>query len=282
MKNYKKIYCLFVLFIAASSCTEVIEVDVPEAPPRLVIEASINWLRDTPGNNQVIKLSLSTPYFDNLQLSPVTGASVRVINNEDKSEFTFVDQNDGTYTTDAFIPVMNQSYSLSVMHEGEVYVATETMTPVTPITSVYQSTANGFDDQVLEVNIDFNDPKDVKNFYLASFQRRGDLLPALIDLKDEFTDGNTMSIFYEKFTDEDRGETEFEPGDVVDIYLYGMSEPYYYFIRLLIEQSENAGGPFTTTPAAIKGNCVNITNEEHFPFGYFRLTEADKRVYQFE
>ena len=281
MKNY--IFKLLLpLLIFFTSCTDVIEVEVPEAPPRLVIEASMDWVKGTSGNQQVVKLSLSTPFFENLLESEVTGASVKVINDGDQTVFIFTDQNDGTYITNDFIPIIGQSYSLEILYENEIYLASETMTAVTDITSVYQSRDNGFDKDALEVNIEFNDPKDIENFYLAKFQRRGDLLQSLFDVKDEFTDGNIMSIFYEKLTDEDSGEKEFVPGDIVDISLHGVSDQYYNYIRLLIQQSGGPGGPFSTTPAEIKGNCINISSPEKYAFGYFRLTEVDKRVHTFE
>lgn len=281
MKNYI-FKILLSLLVFTGSCTDVIDVDVPEAPPRLVIEASMDWEKGTSGNQQLIKLSTSTPFFDNLSQTPVTGAIVSVTNDTDNTEIVFTDENNGSYSTDEFVPIMGQSYTLTILHNNEVYRATETMTPVTEITAVFQSRENGFDKDALEVNIEFNDPKDIDNFYLSKFQRRGDLLQTLIDVKDEFTDGNKMSIFYEKLQDDDTGETEFVPGDVVDINLLGLSEQYYNYIQLLIQQSGGAGGPFSTTPAEIKGNCINMTNPENYAFGYFRLSEVDKRVYQFE
>ncbi len=42
----------------------------------------------------------------------------------------------GNYTTDEFVAIMNRSYTLEVVYENEVYLATETMTPVTNITDV--------------------------------------------------------------------------------------------------------------------------------------------------
>ena len=281
MKNY--IYKLLLsLLIFTTSCTDVIEVDVPEAPPRLVIEASMDWEKGSSGNEQLIKLSTSTPFFDNLVETPVRGAVVSVTNDADNTEVLFIDENNGNYSTNEFVPIMGQSYTLNILHDNEMYRATETMTPVTEITSVFQSRENGFDNDALEVNIEFNDPKDIENFYLSKFQRRGDLLQTLIDVKDEFTDGNKISIFYEKLQNDDTGETEFVPGDIVDINLLGLSEQYYNYIQLLIQQSGGVGGPFSTTPAEIKGNCTNLTNPENYAFGYFRLAEVDTRVYQFE
>jgi len=280
MKSYilKLSFAISLLFM---SCTDVIDVEVPEAAPRLVVEASLDWEKGTPGNSQVIKLSMSTPYFDNLLETPVSGASVKVINNNDQSEVVFTDLNNGNYATDLFVPIMGQSYTLMVVYDEELYLASETMTPVTDITAVYQSRENGFDKEALEVNIDFIDPGGIDNFYLSKFQRRGDPFQTLFDVKDEFTDGNKMSIFYEKLEDEDAGEMEFVPGDIVDISLLGLSEPYYNYIKLLIEQSQS-GGPFSTIPAEIKGNCINQSKPENYAFGYFRLSEVDTRVYTFE
>ena len=71
-------YYIFVLTVfVLYSCTDVIEVDVPVAAPRLVIEASIDWEKGTLGNEQTISLSLSTPYFDDSNTA-VTGASIIV------------------------------------------------------------------------------------------------------------------------------------------------------------------------------------------------------------
>jgi len=281
MKNYI-FKILLSLLLLTGSCTDVIDIEVPEAAPRLVIEASMDWIKGTSGSQQSIKLSTSTPFFDNLVENPATGAIVKVINDTDSREVIFTDQNNGNYVTNEFVPVMGQSYTLEILYENEIYLASETMIPVTDITSVFQTRENGFDKDALEVNIEFNDPKDIKNFYLTKFQRRGDLLQTLFDVKDEFTDGNKMSIFYEKINNDDTGETEFVPGDIVDIGLNGISEQYYNYIKLLIQQSGGAGGPFSTTPAEIKGNCVNINSPENYAFGYFRLSEVDKRVYTFE
>ncbi len=280
MKSYiiKFGFAISLLFM---SCTDVIDVELSDAPPRLVIEASMDWQKGTTGNSQLVKLSLSTPYFDNLLETPVTGASVKVINDADQTEIIFADLNNGNYSTDSFVPLIGQSYTLMVTYDDDLYLASETMTSVSPISAVFQSTENGFDKDALEVNIEFFDPAGVENFYLSKFQRRGDQFQTLIDLKDEFTDGNKMSIFYEKLEDEDAGEAEFEPGDIVDIELLGLSEAYYNYIKLLIQQSQS-GGPFSAIPAEIKGNCINQSNPENYAFGYFRLSEVDKRVYTFE
>jgi len=281
MKNYTFL-CFFMVSLMIVGCTDVIDIEVPQEPPRLVIEASIDWEKGTSGRLQTIDLSLSSPYFDNLTRTPVEGANVKIIVDDEAIEFVFQDENNGTYSTDQFIPLMRASYTLVVEYDGETYMAKEVLTPVTEIMAVFQSRESGFDKNALEVNIEFLDPVNEENFYLTRFQRRGDLFPTLFDVKDEFTNGNIMNFFYEKRTDEDTGEKEFEPGDIVDISLFGISEQYYNYIKLLIEQSGAEGGPFSTVPAEVRGNCYNVTNPDHYAYGYFRLTEVDKRIYQFK
>lgn len=281
MKRSVALFALL-LTLGMQSCTDVIDVEVPTAPARLVIEASIDWHKGTLGNFQQIKLSSSTPFFDNQQTNMVTGALVKVTDDSDGTVFLFQDENNGSYSTSEFIPKLGHSYTLQIDYDGETYIANETLIAVAPIDSVFQSTDNGFDNNALEVNVLFTDPVDEVNFYLAKFQRQGDLFPTLFDIKDEFTNGNEIKIIYEKLDNEDAGEFEFEPGDVVDISLNGISSQYYDYIRLLIQQSGNTGNVFSTIPAEIKGNCINLTNPDHYAFGYFRLTEVDKEVYTFE
>ena len=156
------------------------------------------------------------------------------------------------------------------------------MTAVTDIAEINQSIEDGFNDEALEVNVLFDDPISEENFYLFKFQEQGDLLPELLDISDEFTNGNQMKVFYEKEDDEDINQTEFEPGDVVDIVLLGVSEQYFNYMRILIEQYGSAGDPFGSVPVPLKGNCINTTNPNAYAYGYFRLTQVVKATHIFE
>ena len=245
---------LLIIVLFFSACTDVIDVEVPNEEAKLVIEASINWEKGTSGSDQTIYLSKSTPFFDTNGNVPVVGASVVITNNNDGSFFEFNDQNDGSYTTSNFIPVLNDNYTLEVMSEGETYNAQETFVPVVPILEVYQSTEK-FLPEVLEVNFDFLDPVEEENYYYIKFKERQE--------------------------NEDINQVEYAPGDTVNMELIGISKRYYEYIQLLINQSES-GGPFDTTPVALRGNCTNQNDPNNFAYGYFRLTEVAKASYTFE
>ncbi|WP_338732281.1 DUF4249 domain-containing protein [Mangrovimonas cancribranchiae] len=276
------IIAILTFSLLLTSCEDVIDVDVPTAEPRLVIEASLDWEKGTTGNEQTIMLRMSTPYFETEENTMVTGAMVTVTNNDTGDIFSFTDQNDGTYTTTNFVPILNNTYSLEVIHNDETYEATETLMPVSDINNVTQSTEGGFDDELLELNLYFDDPANVENYYLIKYDVEGDMFPYLEDLSDEFVDGNEIHDFFEKDDDEDGEETPFEAGDVVNVSLYGISEQYYNFMRLLIEQYDSQGDPFSSNAAQVRGNCTNPTHPENYAFGYFRVTQVDKQTYTFQ
>ena len=73
MKRLLPLLITFLFF----SCEDVIELDLSSSEPKLVIDASINWVKGTTGNEQSIKLSLSAPYFDS-EIPPATGATVQI------------------------------------------------------------------------------------------------------------------------------------------------------------------------------------------------------------
>lgn len=273
-------YIVYILTITLlfSACTKVVNVDVPEADSKLVIEASIDWKKGTSGNIQSIKLSKSTPYFSDNQSIIATGAKVSVSDETSNQEFIFEDQNNGEYLCTNFIPVINRTYSLKIVYEEETYTAVETLQSLSGISKIDQSVENGFDDEAIEINIYIPDPANEENYYMLKYYERGDLLPEISDLKDEFIDGNEIKLFWEKQDDDDTNQEEFEPGDIVDIQLYGISEAYYNYISILSEQSES-GNPFSTIPVALKGNCINTSNADNTPYGFFRLTQYVEQTY---
>ena len=273
-------FLALLLLVFFTACTDVIDVEVPSEEPRLVIEASINWEKETTGNNQRIKLSKSTPYFDTNGVEPVLGASVKITNDTNGTVFVFTDNSDGSYSTDSFVPLVNNSYTLEVINEGETYVAQENLIAAPSILSVYQSTDYFFQD-LLEVNFEFLDPIDEVNYYFIKFQEEADLLPTLSTLKDEFINGSLITISNERRENENINQVAYAPGDFVDMELYGISKRYYDYMTILINQSES-GGPFDTTPVPLRGNCINVNNPDSYPYGYFRITEVSKATYLFE
>ena len=260
------------VIVFLNSCTDVIDVNVPNGGARLVVDASINWEKGTLGETQTIKLSESTAFFDNNPDVPVTGASVTITKDNDGTMFIFNDQNNGNYVTTNFAPELNASYSLEILYNGNTYTANETLIPVSTINSVVQGIEGSGDDTEIQLQVFFDDPADIANYYLGEFTPSNLPLPGLAVINDEFTDGN------ENFIENDN--ENYIAGVTVGVNIYGISQRYYDYISILIEQSgSDEGGPFATTPVQLQGNCININNSDDEVLGYFRLGEVDKTSY---
>jgi hypothetical protein len=281
MKPYIKLF-LVLLFTVYLSCEDVIDLDVPTAKPRLVIDAALDWQKGSSGNNQSITLSTSTAYFDNSANQMVTDARVKVTNTNSNVEYVFLNQNDGTYTISNFIPVVNDTYRLDIVYNNETYTATETLKSVAPIKNVEQSLENERENAVLEVSLFWDDPENETNFYLIRLAEEEDIIPYYEYYPDEFVNGNTLEASFEKERDDDDEFAEFNPGDVVNLKLFGISQQYNNYISLLLDQHENGGNQFSPIPVQLKGNCINTNTPENYAFGYFRLSEFDVLTYTFE
>lgn len=270
----RKLIYITIISILTFSCEDVIELDLPTSEPKLVIEASINWFKSTSGNEQEIKLTLSAPYFDS-EILPANGALVSVTDSDNNS-FQFIEEgNSGIYKNDTFIPVIDNVYNLTINYQGEIYSATETLKSVSDIDYVEQNNNGGFSGEETELKAFYTDPANEENYYFFEFFSDIPVIPSLEVYKDEFVNGNQIFGFY---TEED-----LETGDIVTIRNYGISQRFYDYMFILLQQnSEEGGGPFETQPATVRGNCVNQTNPNNFPLGYFRLSEVDELIYTIE
>lgn len=270
----KKIVHICFIALLFFGCEDVIDVDLNEVEPRLVIDASLNWFKDTNGNEQSIKLSLSAPFFDE-SVPPANNAFVTVSDTGGNTYEFLEDGNTGIYITDDFVPILDETYNLTIVYEGEVYSGQETLKSVVPIDFVEQNNNGGFSGEDIELKAFYSDPEGIENFYFFEFLSDIAVTPSLEVYEDRFTDGNQVFGFY---TEED-----LQTGDIVTIRNYGVSSTFYQFMFVLLQQgSEDSGGPFETQPATVRGNCINETNPDNFPFGYFRVSEVDEVFYTVE
>jgi Zn-dependent metalloprotease len=243
----------------------------------MVIEANIEWEKGTSGQNQIITLRKSTPYFSEHENIPVTGASVTVTNDSNGRVFNFKDLNNGDYQCSDFIPKIDQSYSLQIVSEGKTYSSQETLVSIPEITKVEQTEVGGFEGNLTTVKIYFNDPEAVQNYYLADFLASDRPVKTLETQSDQFSDGKEISFEYEGEEDED-----VQPGVLINYTVHGISEAYFNYMEILTAQAGGDGGPFQTTPVQLKGNCKNVDDATEEVLGFFRLSEIVKGQYTIE
>ena len=269
----KKIILLLVIFISilATSCEDVIAVDLNNTPPKLVITAAINWKKGTTGKQQKITLSTTADFY-NKDIPKVPLATV-YIKNSSNITFNFVESSvKGEYLCNNFIPVANETYTLTVISGGNTYTATETLKTVASITEVIQNDKGGFTGDQVEIKTFYLDPANETNYYLYKYAYSNQVKSNFYVDYDEFFNGN-------KFFSISQND-ELKKGDKIEVTHYGISKSYFNYMNILVTISSNSGGsPFQSPPATVRGNIINTTNALEYPLGYFSLSEVDTKNY---
>jgi hypothetical protein len=259
-------FLVFILALLSVSCEDVVNVDLNTAPPKLVIEAAIDWQKGTTGNQQRIKLTTTTDYFSST-MPKVSGAIV-TITNSTNTVFTFVETpNTGEYFCSNFKPVINETYTLSIVSKGQTYTAKETLQAVAPITRLEQKNDGGFSRKEIRVKAFFNDPANTPSYYLYKYVYSNQVKSDLYVDRDEFFDGNEFFSISQN--------DELKKGDEIEITHFGISKTYYNYMSILVSLAGNSGGgPFQSPPATVRGNIINTTDKANYPLGYFSLSQS--------
>lgn len=269
----KKIQLFFVILMTLffNGCEDVVTVDLNTAPPKLVVEASINWQKGTLGNEQKIKLTTTTDFY-NTVIPKVSGATV-FVKNSSNITFNFIEnQNTGEYICTSFIPVINETYTLTVISKGQTYTATETLKPVAAITKIVQNNQGGFDGKTIEIKTYFNDPANEDNFYFYSYEYQNPLLDNYYVGEDVFFQGNEFFSLSQN--------DELKTGDKIMIFHSGISKTFYNYMNVLISIAGSSNGaPFQSPAATVRGNIINTTDFDNYALGYFSLSEVDYKNY---
>ncbi|MGJ8731802.1 MAG: DUF4249 family protein [Cellulophaga sp.] len=262
MKKLAYIIPLLLFF----GCEDVVDIDVPSTEPKLVIDASFDvYTTESPVRTDgFVKLSLTTDYFDN-ENKPVNDANVTITDLNSGTLYPFTSNGNAGYyqsTTNNFTPEFNKTYQLNVVYNNNTYTAETTLIPSVAIDNVEQGDATLFDENDTELIVSFTDDASREDFYVFDLD-----FGEFLTTSDEFFQGETFKFSY--FYD------DLSSGKEVVIKLNGADEQFYNYMDLILAQSgESSGGPFQTTPATIRGNIINTTNEDNYALGYFNLSET--------
>lgn len=272
MKTSK--YILILIAFIFFSCEKVIDIGLDTAAPRLVIEASINWVNGTNGNEQKVKLTTTTDYFSNT-IPRVTNAVV-FITNSNNQQFNFVqDTEPGIYKCANFNPILNETYTLTVVYKDEIYTSTEKLLNTPIVKRVDQRNDGGILGDEIEVKFVFDDIPNETNFYFLKINDPYKVIPEYGVLEDRFFQNNEMFGLY--FSE------KLKTGDTLKFTNNGITLNYFNYMNILLSQAGGGNaGPFSTPTSTIRGNIVNQTNFDNFALGYFRLSKTEIKEYIIE
>jgi len=264
----KKIAILFISILAITSCQDVIELDLNNADPKLVVDARLELNSDDTTTATV--LLTRSARFDQETIDVVDNALVTITDGS-STIHTFNLESNGFYTNNTITATPGETYVLNIIDGSDTFRATQTFVPTVPFNRVEQETVSGFGGDVTRLTGFFDDPAGEPNFYLFSYED-----PETFEIdtgNDEFADGNeAITVF---FLDDD-----VEAGTDVELTIRGLDSRGFQFYQTLIQQTaDGGGGPFDTQPATVRGNIVNTADASDFAFGYFKVTQVFEITY---
>lgn len=255
------------LALCFTACEEVIDLDLPTAPPRLVVEGNIDFNADTTPDTLAIKLSLTTDFYN--PVAPKVHNALVWVQDGEGNKYPFEEIKDtGRYiNTKVKKDFKKNEYKLHIEYDNDIYEATDLLLPTPEIQKVEQRREKFFDKDYYTIRIYYKDtPRQTSNLnYYYSFSQRNNEKP---ELKIQTNEYSKDKIIESLFLNED-----YEVGDKVLIDLHQISRNYYDYMNLLIGAISNGGGPFETPITSIKSNVKNLTRPEKEALGFFRVTE---------
>ena len=268
--KYFSALLLFALTISLFSCEDVIEVEVQNTTPRLVIDAQFNIFTalEAPRLEGGVKLSMSANYFD-LNVPIIKDALVTITHLNSGLEYPLLfDESIGMFLPNKidFLTDFISKYELKVVYKGQVYRANTNFVPVPPILKAVQGTKTLFSGDETEIILSFQDFSERDDFYLYDFGQ-----DIYRPIEDRFFQGEefVFSHFY--------SSGEVKVGDIITIKAHGVEEQYYNYFNLILTLTDSNGGPFQSLPASSRGNILNVTQPDNYPLGYFLISESDQK-----
>lgn len=257
-KNY--ILLLFVPMLIFS-CEKVIDVDLNEANPAVVIEGNLNYEQ----GHLEVKITKTASYFGNDNMDKISNA--KVIFKHHTGELIEINETSpGVYEDNHILVRPGNLYGLAVEIDGKEYTAESFLRESVPIDSVaygyYQG--NGFFDSGYRVKLYFSDPPDTDNYYRIKVYREGTLQNGVGDLivfDDSAINGKMIEVTL-------RGQI-FSEGDKAKVEMISLDKnAFEYFSGLRELINTNPGSPAPANP---------ISNFSNGALGYFSAWSSDSK-----
>ena len=272
MKNFPIL--LFAGIFLITACEKVVDIEIQASERTLVVEGGLLHRAEGANDLQSISLRSTVPFLAKTGTEPVTDAQVRVF--DEQEVFPFVHTSDGVYT--ARIPTrIGQTYRLEIDIASQTIIAEETLSPVSPIDSAYASfeEETTFTDAGYFIKIDTRDQPAVRNFYhwrvyvndsLAIVPDPGNRVNLIAE--DEFFDGEQIRGY------KPNEEVILEPGDLVRVEQWGISERYYDYLFQVFSQTSATPLLGNPPPARIIGNLRIPEGDGTSVLGYFSVASV--------
>jgi hypothetical protein len=268
--------CIIILIF--SNCEEVVQLDLPERDPRLVVEGLVTN-EDTP---YYVKLTHTTKYT--FEYQPGTfeyeeGAIVVISSNTGLVD-TLLERSPGIYRTDDpdFRGLPGCQYRLDIFTlDGNHYQSHwEEMLSVPYIDSIYFSrdmedrSPDNPDYYLYNIYIDWQEPAGIENYYLRNMayfwsgEWHNNVLWNWV-FNDKYIDGIS---FEGDLIHQAHGGVNW----LLKVSQFSLTRDAYRFWRLVHEQTVLSENDLSNSAVPLFGNVYNVETPDEYTLGYFQVS----------
>lgn len=243
MKNIKHFFLLIPAAILFSSCEDVIELDLEQVEPRLVVEANLSDLQEP----FLVYLTETGDFYGDNTFLPRTAATV-ILSDETGNREILVEVNPGVYETSTVQGIKGVTYTLEIQSEGVTYFATSRIPD--QINSL-DSLATSFEEESIFqeegyfVTAYLQDVPNVANYYRYKVFVNNKVYVFNQDNDDDEVEDDNLYLDQDKFSDGQYLDVSFPQklniGDSVKVELYHINKGSFDYYRTLTDAIGTAG-----------------------------------------
>jgi hypothetical protein len=286
MKQFTYLIILLISTVFILGCEDVVEIELDEFAPELVVDA---WVNDLP-ELQVITLSETANYFDPNETPRVNEATV-VIVRDDNQEFNFQFTENGRYVYDAsefgVLGDVGNSFELQIQFSGQEFCAQTELNRVPEIESIELE----FRDEIFFpegiyaqfIARDFNGLGDaywIKTFKNGVFRNNPRELNIAFDAAFDAGSGVDGLVFIPPIrdlvnpVDEDFTPIPWLPEETIKVEIHSISNDAFQFLEIARDQMQNGdNGIFALPLANTRSNISNCSSGE-LSIGFFNVASV--------
>jgi hypothetical protein len=253
--------------MALTACEKVVDIDLNNAQPRIVIEGKLYRRYSTPTafkDSALVKLSTSKSFEADNAFVGTAGGTV-TISDDAGTVYPLTEVATGIFLSTDIPCEIGHTYTLNVTMAGQAYTASSTVQVPVPFTRLSQERQDFAGDERKVANVSFTDPVGKGNNYRFIQYRNGKAAQPIFILNDELSDGLQISQQLNAYSS-NRDSDELQSGDILTVEMNTLDNAVYKFWSGLSLGSTGDG------LGSIPGNPV--TNLSGGALGYFSAHTA--------
>jgi hypothetical protein len=260
MKKYLMIHLILLSFFLIS-CEEVIDVNLNNSSPKIVIEGKLCH------DSSYVKITKTTDYFEPGIYPAVSGAAV-TITPQNAAPIILQEISPGRYHSQTISPLQGIEYTLEVTAEGYGYSAKSVMPHFINIDSLsFEEVDKPVDDEDegnIRLSIHFTDTENIDDYCRLKIFRNGEAEPGSFLYNGRLSDGK--SIHFERMP------IWYDWGDTAVVELYSIDYDVFNYFNTLSDVTAGNRGNFISTEVPANPE----TNFSEDALGYFSAHAIDR------